>query len=165
MQNGKSAGFTYIGLLIFMALAGIAMAGTGTLTSVQMQRENEVQLLFVGEQFRKAIESYYQSTPSAVKTLPESLDDLLEDRRFPKPQRHLRRIYLDPMTGKQDWELIKIGGRILGVHSKSTRVPKKRAGFPDQFKDFAKAKSYQEWQFTYLNTAQMPNTLPTSGSR
>lgn len=149
--RGKSAGYTYLGLLIFMAMAGIAMAGTGTLTSVQLQREKEEQLLFVGEQFRKAIESYYQSTPSQVKMLPESLEDLLEDKRFPKSQRHLRQIYFDPMTGKQDWELILIGGRILGVHSKSPLNPMKRAGFPGHLKDFSKAKTYQDWKFTYLN--------------
>lgn len=149
--NGKSTGYTYLGLLIFMAMAGIAMAGTGTLTSVQMQREKEEQLLFVGEAFRRAIESYYLATPSQVKTLPESLNDLLEDKRFPKPERHLRQIYIDPITGKQEWELIMIGGRVLGVHSKSGLKPMKRAGFPDHLKDFSKAKSYQDWKFTYLN--------------
>lgn len=165
MPSGSTAGFTYIGLLVFIAIAGIAMAGTGTIASLQLQREHEAQLLFVGEQFRQAIESYYLATPTAVKVFPASLQELLEDKRFPKAKRHLRQIYIDPMTGHQQWGLITLGGRIMGVHSLSSRKPRKKAGFSEAQAAFAQARSYQDWRFTYLNPAQAAGSSATPRGR
>jgi type II secretory pathway pseudopilin PulG len=162
MQSGNQSGFTYIGLMIFIVIAGIGMAGTGTIASVQLQREKEMQLLFVGEQFSKAIESYYLSTPTALKMFPATFQELLEDKRFPKPRRHLRQVYFDPMTGKQEWGLIMLGGRIIGVHSLSARKPRKTAGFPEHQAEFAKAKNYREWRFTYLDPTQAAANIPNS---
>jgi type II secretory pathway pseudopilin PulG len=164
MPSGRAAGFTYIGMMIFIALAGIAMAGTGTVASVQLQREKEAQLLFVGEQFSKAIESYYLSTPSALKAFPASFQELLEDKRFPKPRRHLRQVYFDPMTGSREWGLVTLGGRIMGVHSLSTRKPRKTAGFPEHQAGFAKARDYREWRFTYLDPTQAAGSVPNAGA-
>ena len=40
------------------------------------QRERETQLVWVGQQFRAALESYHRATPGPVKHLPVSLDEL-----------------------------------------------------------------------------------------
>jgi len=165
MWNGRAAGFTYLGLLIFMAIAGVGMAGIGTLTSVQLQRERETELLFVGEQFRRAIESYYRLTPGPVKMFPKNLQELVEDKRFPKPIRHLRRIYLDPVTGSQDWGIVSFGGRIMGVYSLSLQAPRKKAGFAEPQAEFAKAQTYRDWRFTYLNPADISPHAATSPLR
>ena len=51
-------GFTYVGLLLAVALAGVALAAAGTLWSTVAQRDRELELLFVGDQYRRAIGSY-----------------------------------------------------------------------------------------------------------
>ena len=96
-------GFTYLGVLVIVALMGFGLAAFGELYSHAAQREKERELLFVGDQFRNAIASYYNKSPGA-KVYPRKLEDLLEDTRFPMPQHHLRRVYNDPMTGKADWD-------------------------------------------------------------
>jgi len=97
-------GFTYLGLLFAVAMAGVALAATGTLWSTQRQREREQELLFVGNQIRQAIGSYYQRSPGLVKHYPAKLDDLLKDNRFINVQRHLRQRYLDPLTDSPEWD-------------------------------------------------------------
>lgn len=97
-------GFVYLWALFAVALAGIVMAGTGQVWQVKAQREKEAQLLYVGEEFRKAIMSYYNT---GTRQFPESLEDLLQDKRSPNIKRHLRRIYLDPVTNTAEWGIIE----------------------------------------------------------
>jgi len=106
----RSRGFTYIGLLIAVVLLGIGLALVGEVWNTAVKRDRERELLFVGDQFRQAIGRYYESSPG-VKQYPRKLEDLLEDKRFPVMKRYLRRIYLDPMTGKADWGLVMQGIR------------------------------------------------------
>lgn len=144
-------GFTYIWILFAVALAGIVLAGAGQVWQTEARREKEVELMFVGEQFRQAIGSYYESSPGIPKRYPDSLEKLLMDDRFPKVKRHLRKIFHDPTTGKSEWGLVKKpGAGIVGVHSLSSQRPFKRGNFPSRYAAFANAASYKDWEFTYL---------------
>src|SRR5262249_29173489 len=132
-----------------VAVIGIGLSGTGVVWSQASQREKERELLFVGAQFRRAIETYYERSPG-VKRYPAALEDLLADKRFPGTERHLRRIYADPFTGKADWVLMQApGGGIMGVHSKSTAAPVRNGPLVSNDRPFQGAKTYQEWQFFY----------------
>lgn len=146
----REHGFTYLGVLLSVALMGVILGNVGTLWSVAAKREKEAQLLFVGDQFRQAITSYYESTPTGqAQRLPASLEDLIEDRRWPTVRRHLRQVYIDPMTGTRQWGIVRGPGEtIAGVYSHSTGTPLKRANFPRAYEHFAQAKSYGDWQFT-----------------
>src|SRR6187549_538427 len=104
------AGFTYIGILIAMALFGVALAATGEVWRTAAQREREQELLFVGNQYRQAFMNYYAGTPAGKPRFPRTLENLVEDNRFPVTRRHLRRVYADPMTGKPDWVLLDAPG-------------------------------------------------------
>lgn len=148
----RQRGMTYLGLLFAIALAGIGLAASGSLWFLESRREKEKELLFVGEEFRRAIGSYYQLRPSGTHQYPESLEELLLDRRFPMPVRHLRRLYRDPLSQSADWELIRQQGRIVGVASRDAGVPIKMAGFSGRQEGFAGAASYREWRFVYLAT-------------
>lgn len=142
-RNG-SAGFTYLGVLLAVALMGIALGAIGTVWATSLQREREAQLLFVGDAFRRAIASYYASG----RKLPQELDDMVEDKRVPLPRRHLRRIYVDPMTGRADWQLLRDpDGGIFGVASSSKRGPLKRAKFASEDAQFEGAECYCDWKF------------------
>jgi type II secretory pathway pseudopilin PulG len=143
-------GFTYLGVLVIVALMGFGLAAFGELYSHAAQREKERELLFVGDQFRNAIASYYDKSPGA-KVYPKKLEDLLEDKRFPMPQHHLRRVYIDPMTGKADWALVEVpgGAGFMGVHSISEETPIKSGNFSVKNAAFEGAENYTKWMFTY----------------
>jgi type II secretory pathway pseudopilin PulG len=145
-------GFTYLGLLFVVAIAGIALAATGMLWSTQRQREREQELLFVGNQIREAIGNYYQHSPGLVKHYPAKLDDLLKDNRYITVQRYLRQRYVDPMTNTKEWGLIMAPeGGVMGVYSLSTDMPIKQAGFVDKNAEFEAKSRYSDWKFLHHN--------------
>jgi len=153
-------GFTYLGMLVIVALMGLGLAAFGELYSHAAQREKERELLFVGNQFRDAIASYYNKSPGA-KAYPKKLEDLVEDTRFPMPQRHLRRVYRDPMTGKSDWALVDApGGGFMGVHSLSEETPIKSGDFSAKDASFEDAENYTKWMFTYSPTGLANSIVP-----
>lgn len=143
-------GFTYVGLLILIALIGVASAATVALESVVQRRDAEEELLFIGHQFRSAFRSYSESTPVGAPRYPANLPDLLKDPRYPDARRYLRRIYIDPLTGKDDWVPVAAPeGGIMGVRSRHEGRPLKIANFPDEFSAFEKQESYSQWIFFY----------------
>lgn len=151
----RNGGFTYLGLLFAIALAGVALAAIGVVWSIERQREREAELLFVGKQFRDAIASYYERSPGLVKRYPAKLEDLIKDNRFLTVQRHLRRIYPDPMMGTTEWQLVSAPeGGIMGVFSTSGAVPIKRSNFDNPFADFDGKGRYSEWRFIYRPSYQ-----------
>lgn len=122
-------GFTYVGLLIAVAVFGLGSVGGTRLIASSERAQREVELLFIGHQFRQAIRSYFLAGPK-VGQYPATLDDLLLDKRHPSVRRHLRRRFFDPITGNSDWGFVQAPeGGIMGVYSLSEREPKKRANF------------------------------------
>jgi type II secretory pathway pseudopilin PulG len=145
-----NSGFGYLALLFFVATMGIVLAAMGVVWSTAQQRVKEVELLFVGNQFRMAITSYYESTPGTVKRYPKNFDDMMKDNRQLATVRHLRRVYVDPMTGKPGWGIIAApDGGIMGVYSLSVATPLKRSNFRKIDMAFENAEKYAEWWFLY----------------
>jgi type II secretory pathway pseudopilin PulG len=168
MPTGKAAqsGFTYLYVLMLIALIGLGLAAAGTLWRTDAQRAREAELLFIGSQYRQAIRSYYELDPAQPR-LPHSLDDLLQDNRRPGIVRHLRRAYRDPLTGGA-FALIRAPDSpgIVGVHSLATGRPFKTAGFAPEDAAFTEAARYDEWRFVFVapveQAAQKPQ--PASGN-
>jgi len=147
----RESAFSYISALIFVTVIGISLTAGSTYWSTIIKREKEKELLFRGDQIQKAIESYYNGAPGGGGSqYPASLNDLLKDPRYLVTQRHLRKIYKDPMTKDGQWGLITVqGGRIKGVFSKSVEKPLKVGNFPEKYKNFEKADKYSDWRFVY----------------
>jgi type II secretory pathway pseudopilin PulG len=146
MNAGKQRGFTYIGFMIAVAMTGAGLAAYGEFASHAAQREKEAELIFRGEQYRDAIASYYRKE----QRYPKSLDELLEDKRFPMPVRHLRRLYRDPVTGQEEWGLVEApGGGVMGVHSRSEDAPVRTGNFTEKNQEFVEAKTYADWKFIH----------------
>lgn len=144
------AGFTYLAVIVALFVLTSVILVTSEVWVTTARREAERELLFVGQEIRCAIGSYYERGPGAVKRYPVSLEELLEDRRFLKPMRHLRRIYSDPVSRSGGWVLLRAPeGGVMGVASSSSGTPLKKVGFGDEFSGFENATSYEKWQFTY----------------
>lgn len=147
--SGKhQKGITFLAVLFSIAISGIALAGTGALWQMETRREKEKELLFAGEEYRRAIASYYDNSPGDPQ-YPVRLADLLLDPRFPMPVRHLRRLYQEPISPDGEWQLIRQQGRIAGVASPSSAPPIKVAGFPPEQAEFEHAVRYADWQFIH----------------
>src|SRR3954466_10426864 len=126
MNAGKQAGFTYIAVLIFVAINAAVLAATGMLWSDSARRDKEADLLFVGNQYRQAINAYQKQ----VGGFPAKLDDLVE-------KKHLRRLYRDPLTNSTEWGIVPapdkgtIKGGIMGIYSLAEGQPFRTANFAE----------------------------------
>lgn len=150
-RRGAARGVTYLLLLLGVAIvSGTLAAGTSVWSQAQ-RRERETQLLWAGDQIRRAIAAYARYGADSGSQYPDTLQDLLLDPRSPAPRRFLRRLYDDPMTGSPDWALIRNPqGRIVGVHSRSAGVPLKTGRFVAADAGFEQAATYADWRFTVL---------------
>jgi type II secretory pathway pseudopilin PulG len=142
-------GLVLLALLIMLVLVGVGALGAAEVWSTTLKRERETELLFIGNQYRRAIQSYWKMTPGR-RAYPPSIDVLLTDNRFPNPVHHLRRVYRDPMTESGEFEPILQANALIGIHSVSTDAPIKVANFAAPYKQFEKAESYAQWQFVFL---------------
>lgn len=143
-------GFTYLAVLLGVAVMGATLALTGMAWQTVVQRDRESELLFVGDEFRRAIKQYHGGSGQ----YPRQLGDLLQDPRFPGARRYLRKLYLDPITGKFDWVPVRApDGGIMGVFSPSEDAPLKTAGFALADRDFEGKARYSDWQFIVLPPA------------
>ncbi len=147
----RQEGFTYLGLLAFVAIMGVGLLAVGEVWQTAQRREKERELLFIGDQFRRAIGQYYEHPAGGASRYPATLEDLLKDPRYPSTQRYLRKIYRDPIAGSTEWGVIrKPDGGIYGVYSLSEVEPLKHANFSLADKDFEGKAKYADWIFAYV---------------
>jgi type II secretory pathway pseudopilin PulG len=142
-------GFTYLGVLFIISVLGLTAAMASVVWSTVQRRENEKQLVFAGRQFQAAIELYGQRAQGSDMRFPRELQDLMRDPRAVDVRRFLRQIYVDPMTGENEWGLVRLpDGGIVGVHSLSSRTPL-RSGLSAvaSVRAGEDAESYRDWRF------------------
>ena len=146
----RQAGLTYLGALVLVALISAMLASAAIIWHTASQREKELELLFVGNQFRSAIRAYYEQGSGADKHYPRTLDDLLLDNRNAVSRRHLRKIFVDPMTASTRWGLLMAEqGGIRGVHSLSEAQAVKTGNFATQDRAFEGKTRVTQWLFTH----------------
>jgi type II secretory pathway pseudopilin PulG len=148
-RRAAQGGYAYLALLILIAIIGVTAAASAQLGALYQRRMAEKELLAVGAEFQRALQSFSTATPLGQPTQPRTLDELLRDPRYPNVVRHLRKVYADPMTGKADWVLVMSpdGQTIAGIHSASQGHPIQISHFPPAFQGFDKKKSYTDWVF------------------
>lgn len=162
MVKGKGqGGFTYLAVILMVAMIGAGLGAIGQVWRTVVQREKEKELLFIGRQFQQAIRRYVEGAPGGIRRFPRSLEELVSDSRFPGARRYLRRIYRDPMTQSFDWGVVRApDGGIAGIYTKSEARPLKIAGFAARDARLEKANSYSEWLFTYEARTAVPTPAP-----
>ena len=148
--GSDQSGVAYLALLIVITAIGAALGVTGSLWQEAQKREKERQLLFVGMQYQRAIQQYYEN-PANQKRYPQTLEALLLDERSPAIRRYLRRPYRDPLTNSTNWGIVPAPqGGIMGVFSQAEGKPVKQANFPTKLTWESGKPSYADWQFVYI---------------
>ena len=94
-------GYLLFGVLILLFLFTLALSIAAPLVAKDIQRDKEEEAVQRGKQYKRAIRMYYKKYNAYPTTMAqlESTNNL----------RFLRKRYLDPMTGKDDWRLIHVG--------------------------------------------------------
>lgn len=136
----RCRGFTYLLLLFALALGSAGLAAVGEHARQRTLREQEAELDFRGAEIARAIAAYADASPAGSRSLPRSVDDLLEDRRAGRAVRHLRQLRSDPLGSGWVWLAPGESGcsqapprgaqalGIAGVRSASSRPLLRRAG-------------------------------------
>lgn len=150
IRNGKQAGFTYASVIILVMVIGLVGATSLRLGTTLQRALAEQALLDIGIEYSNALASYAAATPDGQPNYPNSFQELLKDPRSPQLKRHLRRVYVDPMTGKAEWGIVKANenGGILAIYSLSKAAPIKISNFPPRFAAFDGKSSLSEWKFS-----------------
>ena len=162
-ERKRQDGFTYLGLVIFVAIIGMVGAATLKIGSLLQRAAAEEELLEIGAAFGAALQSYAAATPKGMPTYPPTMQELLKDPRFPEVRRHLRKIFVDPMTGKAEWGIVYAGGQsgVVAVHSLSAAKPLKIANFDSRFQGFENKEKISEWKFMASGQGLLaPGTQP-----
>jgi type II secretory pathway pseudopilin PulG len=98
--DGES-GYMLLAVVIMCALVLIALAVAAPMVAKDLRRDKEVESQHRAAQYDRAIRLYYRRT----KSYPPSIEALKNTNNV----RYLRQEYVDPLTGKADWKLIKQG--------------------------------------------------------
>jgi type II secretory pathway pseudopilin PulG len=149
MRRAPVRGFTYLSLIVLLMIMGLVAAAALKMGSLMQRAAAEEELLEIGAQFSEALRSYAAATPEGQLKQPRTLQDLLKDPRFPNPRRHLRKIFVDPVTGKAEWGIVWLGDKVgvLGVYSLSNRRPLKVANFDIRFQNMDNRERISDWKF------------------
>jgi type II secretory pathway pseudopilin PulG len=153
----REAGFTYVGLIVLVTIIGLVGAATLKADALLRRAAAEQELLEIGAAFSAALTSYAEATPRGQLPQPPSLEALLKDPRVPGTRRHLRKIFVDPITGKAEWGIVWLnkgsgidgfgGSGVLAVYSLSEAKPLKQANFDGRFQNFENREHLSEWKF------------------
>ncbi|HEY7677704.1 MAG TPA: type II secretion system protein [Candidatus Methylomirabilis sp.] len=125
-------------ILMALLVMGIATAAIGPVWHTEVLREKEEELLFRLGEYRTAIARYRADRGRP----PRELKDLLEDRSQLQIRRYLRKLYADPITGKDDWKVDYVADRtgatlgVADIHSSSEREP---------IRTFKGKRTYKDW--------------------
>lgn len=100
MRVGEQ-GFLLLGLVVAIFLILLALSVAAPTVAHELRREREVETVRRGNAYVRAIEVYYLK----VGHYPGSIEQLEKTNNI----RFLRKRYVDPLTGKDDWRLIHVG--------------------------------------------------------
>jgi general secretion pathway protein G len=137
---GKQAGLTLVELIVTVAILAILASAAVPLARFKAQRERERELRYDLWQMRDAIDKYKDAADKHAfqvkvdsQNYPPDLDTLVKgvDAQG-KKLKFLRRIPVDPMTGKAEWTMRSMqddansdswgGQNVFDVASKSQRL-------------------------------------------
>jgi type II secretory pathway pseudopilin PulG len=162
MSPHRQHGFTYLGLIILVAVIGLVGAAGAKFGAILQRRAAEQALLDIGAQFSDALRSYADATPPGQPSQPPSLKELLKDPRFPVTRRHLRKLFVDPVTGKAEWGIVYIANQVgvVAVYSLSNAKPIKQGNFEERFPNLAGKAHLSDWRFSMASQGTLLSPLP-----
>jgi type II secretory pathway pseudopilin PulG len=100
-RNRNQRGYVLLAILFALTLLVIGLAAAAPRVTTALRRQKEEDLIRRGNQYALAIRRFYKK----FGRYPANIDQLENTNNI----RFLRRKYLDPLTGKDDWKPIQYG--------------------------------------------------------
>jgi len=94
-------GYILIAVMFLLALLVISLAIAAPIVRKEIQRDREIETMHRGKQYVRAVKMYYKK----FGAYPPSVDALVNTNQI----RFLRKKYIDPTTGKDEWKIIRFG--------------------------------------------------------
>ena len=94
-------GYILVAVMFMIALLIISMAVALPKVAADIQRDRELETYHRGMQYRRAIQLYFKK----FQRYPPNMEALIKTNEI----RFLRKKYIDPTTGKDDWKPIQFG--------------------------------------------------------
>lgn len=101
-RNSSEEGYILVVVIFMMALLALTLSVAAAKMAKEIQRDRELETMERGKQYIRAVKMYYKK----FNAYPPNVDALV------KPTnniRFLRKKYLDPITGKDDWKPVYLG--------------------------------------------------------
>jgi type II secretory pathway pseudopilin PulG len=100
-RGPSEQGYILVGVMFMLALLVIAMTVAAPKIAKSIQRDREVETMHRGKQYARAVKLYYKQ----FGAYPPNVDALVKTNEI----RFLRKKYIDPTTGKDEWKVIHLG--------------------------------------------------------
>ena len=94
-------GYLLVAVIFMLAIVILTLAVAAPRVRADLQRDRDLETMQRGQQYVRAIKLYYAKFGS----YPPNIDALVKTNEI----RFLRRRYLDPTTGKDDWKPVPVG--------------------------------------------------------
>jgi type II secretory pathway pseudopilin PulG len=100
-RRSEEEGYILIAVIFILAMLILSLSVALPKVKEDIQRDREIETMHRGEQYTRAIQLYYRK----FHAYPPTIDALVKTNEI----RFLRKRYIDPMTGKDDWKPIHFG--------------------------------------------------------
>lgn len=101
VRRRSEEGFLLVAVMFLLAILVIAMAIAAPKIKEDIQRDRDVETMHRGKQYIRAVQLYYRK----FHAYPPNMDALVKTNEI----RFLRKKYIDPTTGKDEWRPIPFG--------------------------------------------------------
>ena len=100
-KRRSEEGFILIAVIFLLFLFALTLSIAAPKIAMDIQRQRDLETMERGKQYIRAIQLYYRQFHS----YPPNIDALIKTNEM----RFLRKRYIDPITGKDDWKPIHFG--------------------------------------------------------
>ncbi len=129
-HNSPESGYAMLLVFALSAMVAIGLYQQLPRAAFEAQREKEQRLIDHGEQYKRSIQLYYRK----LNRYPTKIEDLENTQNI----RFLRRRFIDPMTGKDEWRLVHMGpgGKLIDSKVQAAPDPNKDPAHQSSITEF-----------------------------
>jgi type II secretory pathway pseudopilin PulG len=100
-RRPSEEGYMLVVVVFMLAIMMLALTVAAPVIKRDIQRDREVETMHRGKQYARGVRLYYKK----FGAYPASVDALVNTNQI----RFLRKKYVDPTTGKDEWKIVRVG--------------------------------------------------------